>query len=126
MSFSVDVKKQKDGVYLIRPEGRLDSTTYPMFKEGVMPLLDKPVKALIFDMDKLDYISSAGIGVIFQARKVVEAEGGVFIMTNLKPQIKKVFEIVKLLPKDAVFKSLQEVDSYLDAIQRKESEKEEK
>ena len=53
MSFSVDVKKQKEGVYLVQPEGRLDSVTYPLFKESITPLLNKPLKALIFDMNKL-------------------------------------------------------------------------
>ena len=39
---------------------------------------------------------------------------------NLKPQIKKVFEIINALPELNVFRSIEELDAYLDKMQKKE------
>ena len=38
---------------------------------------------------------------------------------KLKPQIKKVFEIIDALPSMNVFSGVQELDDYLDAMQQK-------
>jgi anti-anti-sigma factor len=73
-------------------------------------------------MEGLVYISSAGLGVIFSAKKNLESHGGKIILANLKPQIKKVFDIVKALPREAIFESMQEVDAYLDAMQKRETD----
>jgi hypothetical protein len=38
---------------------------------------------------------------------------------NLQPQIKKVFDIVNALPSMKIFASVDELDDYLDAIQKR-------
>ncbi|MGD2270109.1 MAG: hypothetical protein PVI06_06895 [Desulfobacterales bacterium] len=38
---------------------------------------------------------------------------------NLQPQIKKVFDIINALPSMQIFASIEELDEYLDAIQKK-------
>jgi len=43
-------------------------------------------------------------------------------MTHLKPQIRKIFDILKALPVESVFESMQEVDNYLDAMQKEKTE----
>ncbi|MFH1395013.1 MAG: STAS domain-containing protein [Candidatus Omnitrophota bacterium] len=124
MSLKVDIKEQQKGVYVVRVGGRLDTETYVNFGERIKQYLDDTTKILIFDLEKLSYISSIGLGVIFQARKTIESRKGVFILTNLQPQIKKIFEVVKALPENPVFESMEEVDKYLDLIQKNALENE--
>jgi hypothetical protein len=38
---------------------------------------------------------------------------------NLQPQIKKVFDIINALPSMQIFASIEELDEYLDAMQKK-------
>ncbi|MNC95932.1 hypothetical protein D3C83_131680 [compost metagenome] len=45
-------------------------------------------------------------------------QGGEVLLTNLQPQIQKVFETVKALP-PSLFKNYTEIDNYLEAIQKK-------
>jgi len=123
MALDIEIKERGKAVFLIMPKGRLDTDTYVTFEERVKPLLVQTTKVLIFDMSKLDYISSAGLGVLFFAKKFVEQNKGNFVMTNLQPQIRKVFEIVKALPNESIFESMEEVDKYLDTIQKREIEK---
>jgi anti-anti-sigma factor len=73
----------------------------------------------VFQLDRLEYISSAGIRCIMRARKALEARGGRVAIVNAQPAVLKVFEIVKALPSDQVFASQAELDAYLDAMQRR-------
>ena len=123
MSLNVIVTSRKTGVYIVKPEGRLDSETYPVLDEKIATLLEPATRVLILDMSELDYISSAGVRVVFKTKKSLNESGGEFMMTNLKPQIRKVFEIINALPTFSIFKNVDEADAYLDAMQRKEIEK---
>jgi anti-anti-sigma regulatory factor len=50
---------------------------------------------------------------------MMDGNGGKFLMVNLQPQIKKVFEIIKALDGMNVFKDQAEMDEYLTAMQDK-------
>jgi anti-anti-sigma factor len=122
MAFTVQLHSKQTGVYTVRPEGYLDSNTYSILEERIAPILVPSTKVIIFDMTNLEYISSAGLRVLFKAAKALRENDGTYIMTNLKPQIKKVFEIVKALPSMRIFKSEKEIDDYLDAMQKRAAE----
>ena len=49
----------------------------------------------------------------------MDNRGGKFLLVNLQPQIKKVFEIIKALDGMNVFKDQEEMDDYLTAMQNK-------
>lgn len=118
MQLSVTSRQKMDGVYILSPSGRLDTGTYPMLEERVdVVLLEKP-HTLVFDMEKLDYISSMGVRVIAKAQKTMKAYNGRVVLLNLQPQIQKVFDIIKALPSQQVFSNMSELDSYLDRMQR--------
>ena len=120
MSLSVGVEKRENSVYVVKLNGILDSETYMELEQKITDLNVLSAKTLVLDMGNLNYISSAGLGVIFKAKKAMEDKKGRFIMLNLQPQIRKVFDIVKALPHEAVFETMDEVDAYLDAMQKKE------
>jgi anti-anti-sigma factor len=71
----------------------------------------------VLDMRDLDYISSAGLRVIFKAAKQVKSAGNRLAAANRKPHIEKVFEILKALPDMAVFANDAEMDEYLESMQ---------
>jgi len=123
MLLKVNIDKKQDGVFLVSLDGQANTDTYLLFEEKIKPLLVPSTKVLILDMSKLSYISSSGLGVIFKAQEAIESNKGSFIMSNLQPQIKKVFEVMKALPNMAVFKDIAEVDAYLDDMQKKELKK---
>ena len=100
--------------------GRLDSLTAPKLDSELAPLLAaQDVTSLVFQLDRLEYISSAGIRCVMRARKALEARGGRVAIVNAQPAVLKVFEIVKALPREQVFASEAELDAYLDTMQRR-------
>lgn len=103
--------------------GRLDSITAPKLDAELAPILETPaVTSLVFQLDGLEYISSAGIRSIIRARKAVEGRGGTVAVVNAQPAVRKVFDIVKALPADQVFASQAEFDAYLERMQRRARE----
>jgi anti-anti-sigma regulatory factor len=58
-------------------------------------------------------------------KKAMKEGGGSVLLTNLQPQIRKVFDIIKALPSLSIFESVEELDEYLTQMQRKVQKQEE-
>ena len=58
------VKKQEGDTLVVALDGRLDTNTAPGFLSEMEPMLDS-VNALTLDCEKLEYLSSAGLRVLF-------------------------------------------------------------
>ena len=99
--------------------GALNSDTAPDFEQRLQTAVDEGYSLTVLDMKELDYISSAGLRVIFKAAKQAKAAGNRLAAANRKPHIDKVFEIMKALPDMAVFANDQELDDYLESMQNK-------
>ncbi|HNX91590.1 MAG TPA: STAS domain-containing protein [Candidatus Omnitrophota bacterium] len=119
----VSVNRRSESTYVVSPSGSIDSETYDILQENLDAILRSPVKALIFDMKNVNYMSSMGLKVILKSRETVERGGGTMVLINLQPQISKIFDIVKAIPTQNIFSSIDEMDRYLTNIQRKEIEK---
>ncbi|HEC69674.1 MAG TPA: anti-sigma factor antagonist [Candidatus Omnitrophica bacterium] len=122
MSFTVDVKEEDKGVFTAYCQGSLDTTTYSEFEKEINSLLRENVKVVILNMEKVSYISSMGVSSILEAKRRFEEEGIVFILLDLQPQVKKVFDIIKAFPVQTIFTSVEELDGYLKSIQDKYKE----
>jgi anti-anti-sigma factor len=118
MALKVSVNRKEPGVFHLTIFGPIDSTTYTMFEREVAPFLNKSTKAIILNMEGVDYVSSLGIGAIFKVMKTMQEFEANLLVTNLQPQIKKVFDTVKAMP-ESIFRSIEEVDAYLDEIQKR-------
>ena len=124
MPLKIRVIKKKDYVYTVELEGSLDSETHQELEGELNEIIDDKTKAVILDMKGLNYISSAGIRVVLSTEKSLKRKGASFAMINLQPQIKKVFDAMKILPIFNIFEDMVEADQYLDQIIKEEIEKE--
>lgn len=109
---------EKNSVARVALSGALNTDTAPDFEQQLQQVIDGGYQLTVLDMKDLDYISSAGLRVIFKAAKQAGGAGRRLAAANRKPHIDKVFEILKALPDMAVFANEQELDDYLDAMQR--------
>ena len=118
MSLTTDILKSEGGKCRIELDGRLDTSTAPELEEKLMSIDLKENPLQILDLANLEYISSAGIRVLFKAKKRAADGNARLLFVNPKPSVKKVFDIVKALPSESIFRSMDELDTYLDNIQR--------
>ena len=72
-------------------EGRLDTTTAPELEAELKASLDG-ADSLIFDLDKLEYISSAGLRVLLSAQKIMNKKRGMKV-TRVNEIVQEVFEV---------------------------------
>ncbi len=85
------VKNQNGSALTIGLEGRLDTTTSPQLENDLRTSMNG-ITELILDMNKLDYISSAGLRVLLSAQKVMNKQGKM-VIRNVKPEIMEIFDV---------------------------------
>ncbi len=115
---NIKVKEMSTGVFMVELFGPLDTYNHEIFNMKMESLETASAKAIILDMAGVDYISSMGIGSIFKVRKYAKENKVEFAVLNLQPQVKKVFDAVQAMPKEAIFSSMEEIDAYLDHLQK--------
>ncbi|MBQ2602719.1 MAG: STAS domain-containing protein [Oscillospiraceae bacterium] len=86
------INKEMNGTELrVALNGKLDTTTAPQLEEELKPSLSG-VTELVFDFEKLDYISSAGLRVLLSAQKKMSNAGSMKIV-NVNEIISEIFEV---------------------------------
>ncbi len=118
MPLNIQVEEARGFAKTVTLGGRLDNDTSSELDQALDPVLSSPLKVLVFDLAKLEYISSSGLRSIFKAQRTMKQRAGEVVMLHLQPQVKKVFEIVKTIDLKSVFVNVKELDDYLDSIQR--------
>jgi len=119
MSLEIAISPEASSGKRISIAGSLDSNTAPELQQRIDAEINESITTTIIDFKDLDFLSSAGLRVIFKTKKMMDGRGGKFLLLNLQPQIKKVFEIIKALDGMNVFKDQDEMDDYLTAMQNK-------
>lgn len=116
---NVTSEQKAQGIFIVTVTGSLDSNTYNQFEQKIDALLSEATELIVFDLEFLTYLSSAGVRVFLKARKVLKSNGGQVKFLNLQPQIKRVFEIINAIPSMQIFENTAELDRYLDAQMKK-------
>lgn len=119
MSLTIDITPESNNGKRISISGSLNSNTAPELQQNIDVAINDAINTVIFDFKNLEFLSSAGLRVIFKTKKLIDNRDGKFLLVNLQPQIKKVFEIIKALDGMNVFKDQDEMDDYLTAMQNK-------
>jgi len=91
---TMEVTEQRDGQTLILAiSGRVDAVTAKPFETAVMTPVQGDATPLVLDLDRLKYISSAGLRVILLAAKQQKQKNTKFALCNLRDEVRDVFEI---------------------------------
>ena len=112
-----NVAARNPNAVTVKLGGSLDTSTAPDLEKQLSTHLAGTVNDVVFDLADLKFISSAGLRIFGNARKIAKSRGGQASFINMQPQIQEVFEIMKSLPGIAVFESVAELDKYLAARQ---------
>ena len=70
--------KNEEKVYTLVIEGRIDTLTAPELEKTFRDNVEKADK-MIFDMNGVDYVSSAGIRAIVSAYRAMGSKGGLVL-----------------------------------------------
>lgn len=84
-------KSVEDGKALYTLEGRIDTITAPELTDDVKRVIDG-VTELIFDFEKVEYITSAGLRLLLAAQKTMDEKDGTMRVLHVNDDIMEVFE----------------------------------
>ena len=96
--------EQRDDILILRPLGRLDSSSSPELEHLLSEHAD--CQRLVLDFSGLSYISSAGLRVVLLAGKKLHASKGKIVLTSLQDMVRDVFDMSGFLTLFAVADSL--------------------
>ena len=83
-----DIQKSADGTLVF--EGRFDAAQ----EDKASATLDSLTETTVLDFTKLQYIASAGLGILLRAQKRLQARGHTLRIVNMSPHLREIFKMV--------------------------------
>jgi len=113
MPLDIDIQTPSPETLRVVLGGALDSHTSLALDQALDAAVKAECQLLAFDMGNLEYISSAGLRVVFKNVKKIKKNGGRVGVSRMNAGVRKVFEIVQAIPDLDIFASVEEMDDYL-------------
>jgi anti-anti-sigma factor len=88
----------RDGVTVLAPAGRIDTTTSPRVDEIVRRTVDEGTRDLVIDFTDVDYISSAGLRVLLVLAKRLRDLQGRLVLCGMPESVRQVFRLAGFMP----------------------------
>lgn len=92
-NFSVTFR-QSGSIQILELEGDLDAHTAPDFEAAIRKCLDSDQHRIIVQGSRLEYISSAGLGVFMAFIEEVRDRRGDIKISTLQPRVYNVFDLL--------------------------------
>ena len=84
-----------DVIVAVVPMNELDASNSADFKRDVAPLLEATTK-LVFDLSRLRFVDSSGLGAFISCLRKLNAKGGDVKLCGMSKQVRGVFELVRM------------------------------
>jgi anti-sigma B factor antagonist len=91
--FAIQTSLEND-LSIVALEGFVDAHTAPQFEDAIQKAVDSGTVRIVVDCEKLNYISSAGLGVFMSFIEEVRDRGGDIKICGLTPKVRHTFEIL--------------------------------
>jgi anti-sigma B factor antagonist len=78
---------------IVDVNGRVDSSSAGALAEKLTSLIEAGRRQLVVNLDRVDYISSAGFRVLLVASRLAEAAEGKLALCGLSPDLQKLFAL---------------------------------
>ncbi len=118
--FAISTTHQNN-ITIITLDGFVDAHTAPQFESVIQTELEAGNVRIIVDCSKLNYISSAGLGVFMSFIEEVRDLGGDIKISGLVPKVRHTFEILGF---HDLFEMLEDMNSALASFSAAHSAKE--
>ncbi len=111
MKYTID--KQEKYSLLRLHEEKMDSSVAPGLKSELITLHAEGIKNIILDLSEVKYTDSSGLSALLVGNRIVQEDGGIFILSNLSDHTMKLIKISQL---DSVLNIMPSVEEAIDAV----------
>jgi serine/threonine-protein kinase RsbW len=115
----IPTRKEDGGIWVVMPEGRLDTTSASALEDTLKELLGQGYFWLVVDMSGVEYISSRGLKSLVSAWRIAQDSEGDVVLCTMVPQVATIFDTVGF---DQVFAIFNTFDEALADIQARQTE----
>ena len=90
----MEISTERKGEVLVARSGdRVDGANAQEFQDALQGAIEDSDRAVILDMERLTYISSAGLRVILLIARTLQRQDGSLVVCSLSGPVREVFEI---------------------------------
>ena len=118
MKYTID--KQEKYSLLRLHEEKLDSNVAPALKSELITLHAEGIRNIILDLAEVKYTDSSGLSALLVGNRVLQEDGGVFVLATLSDHTLKLIKISQL---DSVLTIVPTVEEAVDSVFMHEIEK---
>jgi anti-anti-sigma factor len=83
----------RDGITIVAPQGRIDTTTSGSVEDAIRHLVDSGRRNLLVDLSGVEYISSAGLRVFLVVAKRMRDLRGTLVLSGMTEPVRQVFQL---------------------------------
>jgi len=87
------IEEEKGDVFVLKVEGRLDATSSPVTEKRIFDFIDAGKHKIVLDLEKVDYLSSAGMRLLLATTKKLKALDGQMVVCALSDMVMDVIEM---------------------------------
>lgn len=102
------LESKEKGTCVFALRGKLDASTSPLLKTKLVTAIDRGETNILLDCAGLDYVSSAGLRVLFETAYKIQNLAGTLACCQVGANVKKIFEMVDISTEITMFSSLEE------------------
>jgi anti-sigma B factor antagonist len=119
----MEIKLEMDNeVIILRLAGNLVASTAEGLNAQIAKLMEKKYRFILFDLGKVDFIDSSGLGACIAIKRSLAASDGVLACTGLNETVRKVFRMTRADQKIMIFDARQDaVNALLERIRLADS-----
>lgn len=118
MKYTID--KQEKYSLLALHEEKLDSSVAPSLKSELITLHAEGIKNIILDLSEVKYTDSSGLSALLVGNRILQEDGGVFVLAALTDHTMKLIKISQL---DSVLNIVPTIQEAIDSVFMHEIEK---
>ncbi len=85
-----------DGITVVWMEGRLDLLMAAEVKQHLAELVASGHRRLIFDLDRVSFVDSSGLGALISGLKAARQSGGDLRIARANPQVRTLLNLTML------------------------------
>lgn len=92
----VDIESPQTGITVVRPQGTLDMSSVPTFRQTLENEVQRAQRGLIVVLSEVKFMDSSGIAVLIEGLKWSRSRALPYVLTQLTPAVQMVVELARL------------------------------
>lgn len=107
-TLTLSLGKSPEGAGILKIEGSVDGLTIKQFEAAVKRFAEQGIRVIAVDMSKMDYINSAGLGLLIKTKSEASQHKGDVVLVRPQTSVLNILKVIGLMDFFRVASSVEE------------------